>query len=165
MTRTMTIAALTPEAFAPFGDVIAADPAKMRLINGATTERFDALGRVEILGAGACAILSLFRAQPRAFPYPITMMERHPLGSQSFHPLDHRPWLVVVAQDESGQPGRPLVFAASGAQGINYRANIWHHPLMALEQVSNFLIVDRQGEGDNLEEYVYKEAFILRSYK
>jgi len=42
---------------------------------------------------------------------------------------------------------------------VNYRANIWHHPLMALDDLSDFLVVDREGEGNNLEEFDYPDPF------
>lgn len=161
MSQNLPVHPLTKSAFAPFGDLIEADPATMRLINGGTTERFHALGRVEALGEGAAVIISLFRGQPRTLPYTVDMMERHPLGSQSFHPLQDRPWLVVVAEDEGGRPGVPHVFLARGDQGISYRANIWHHPLMALGEISDFLVVDRSGPGNNLEEYFYSTAFVI----
>ena len=161
MPQSLEIQPLTRTAFARFGDLVEADPASMRLINGGTTERFHALGHAQALGEGAEVIISLFRGQPRALPYSVDMMERHPLGSQSFHPLQDRPWLVVVARDEGGRPGRPLVFLARGDQGVNYRANVWHHPLMALEGPSDFLVVDRSGPGNNLEEYFYETAYLI----
>ena len=161
MPQNLLVRPLTKSAFAPFGDLIEADPAAMRLINGGTTERFHALGHAEALGEGAEVIINLFRGQPRMLPYTVDMMERHPLGSQSFHPLQNRPWLVVVAEDEAGRPGVPQVFLAHGDQGINYRANTWHHPLMALEETSDFLVIDRSGPGNNLEEYFYSTSFII----
>jgi len=159
--QTLTIQPLTKDAFAPFGEVVETDPATMRHINGGTTERYHALAHPEARGEGAELIISLFRGQPRKLPYLVDMVERHPLGSQSFHPLDGRPWLVIVAEDEGGRPGVPHVFMATGKQGINYRANIWHHPLMALGKISDFLVVDRSGPGNNLEEYFYAEPFIV----
>ncbi len=105
--------------------------------------------------------MPLFRGSPRAFPYVIDMMERHPFGSQSFSPLDDRPWLVVVAEDVDGKPGRPQVFRAGGRQGVNYRRNVWHHPLIAVGAVSDFLVVDRLGGGVNLEEVFLEEPFII----
>jgi ureidoglycolate lyase len=161
MTRILPIEPLTKAAFSPFGQVIEADPALMRLINGGTTERYHALGEAEAFGEGAKVILNIFRGRPRAFPYELGMMERHPFGSQSFQPLDSRPYLVVVAEDEGGKPQIPRVFLARGDQGVNYRANIWHHPLMALKEVSNFLVVDRLGSEHNLEEYFYSLPFII----
>jgi ureidoglycolate lyase len=161
LTHSLQIHPLTKVAFAPFGDVIEADSASMRLINGGTTERFHALAAAEAFGDGARVIINLFRGQPRAFPYEINMMERHPLGSQSFSPLLGTPFLVVVSADEDGRPGRPQVFLARGDQGVNYRRNVWHHPLMSLGMPSDFLVVDRDGLGNNLEEFYFDQPYII----
>ena len=141
---------LTAAAFAPFGDVVetGADPV---MINNGTTERHHDLAKVDLLGQGAHPLINIFRGQPFTPPVEITMMERHPLGSQAFMPVGDHPYLVVVAPDENGAPGDPVVFLAR-KQGVNYRANVWHHPLISLETVSDFLVVDRGGEGVNLEE-------------
>jgi len=159
MLKILTVKPLTPEAFAQFGEVLQTEGAEVRIINEGTTERFHAIARAQI--TGGTAILSLFRGQPRRFPFAITMMERHPLGSQSFYPLQDRPWLVVVAEDQNGVPDKPMVFLASGHQGVNYASNVWHHPLMALEEVSDFLVVDRDGNGENLEEFVFPEGYSI----
>jgi ureidoglycolate lyase len=161
MAEKLEIRPLTQEAFAPFGTVIEADPASMRYINGGTTERYHALAEAEAVGEDARVIINLFRGTPRAFPYAVDMMERHPFGSQSFSPLDDRPWLVVVAEDAGGRPGKPQVFRAGGRQGVNYRRNVWHHPLIAVDTVSDFLVVDRLGGGVNLEEFFFEEPFVI----
>ncbi|WP_377296431.1 ureidoglycolate lyase [Rhizobium sp. SGZ-381] len=161
MPTTLPVRALTRDAFLPFGDVIEADPATMKLINGGNTERFHSLGSTEALGEGARVILNIFRGQPRQFPYSVTMMERHPLGSQSFSPLSGRPYLVVVSEDEGGRPGVPQAFLARGDQGVNYRANVWHHPLMTIGAASDFLVVDRDGPGNNLEEFFFDQPFLI----
>lgn len=158
----LPIRPLTASDFAPFGEVIGADPSTMRLINGRTTERFHALFSPEIAGEGARVIVNIFRGQPRTFPYEIGMMERHPFGSQSFSPLSGRPFLVAVSSDEDGKPYQPQVFLASPHQGVNYRRNTWHHPLMAIGEVSDFLVVDRDGPGNNLEEYFFDTPFMIR---
>ena len=157
----LPIEPLTREAFAPFGEVIEADPASMRLINGGTTERYHALATVETDGEGAQAIINIFRGQPRKFPYIVNMMERQPFGSQSFSPLSGRPFLVVVSEDRDGIPDVPRVFLAHADQGVNYRANAWHHPLMTLGEVSDFLVVDRLGPGNNLEEYFFDTPYLI----
>ncbi|WP_028747024.1 ureidoglycolate lyase [Rhizobium mesoamericanum] len=161
MSQFLDILPLIKSDFAPFGDVIEADPATMRYINNGTTERFHALAAAEAVGEGARVIINLFRGQPRVFPYEIGMMERHPFGSQSFSPISGRPYLVVVAADEGGLPGRPRVFLARCDQGVNYRRNVWHHPLMVLSAVSDFLVVDRDGPGINLEEYFFETPYII----
>ncbi len=152
--KSLIVEPLTRQAFEPFGSVIEIDDAECRMINGGNTQRFHALARVGVDDAGH-AIINIFRGQPRSMPHHVDMMERHPLGSQSFYPLQERPWLVVVAPDDNGRPGPPKAFLASGHQGVNYHANIWHHPLMTLTRVSDFLVVDRDGHGENLEEYFY----------
>ena len=106
-------------------------------------------------------MVSLFRAEPAALPLRLSMMERHPLGSQAFWPLSGGDWLVAVAPDENGRPGAPLVFRASGRQGVCYAPNVWHHPLLALGQISDFLIVDRDGPGVNLEETHYETPYAV----
>lgn len=159
--QSLDILPLNKSTFAPYGNVIEADPASLRLINGGTTERFHALATAEAVGEGARVIVSLFRGQPRAFPYAVDMMERHPFGSQSFSPLSGRPFLVIVSGDDDGRPGRPQVFLARGDQGVNYRKNVWHHPLMALGEASDFLVVDRDGPGNNLQEFFFDQPFII----
>ncbi|AJY44752.1 ureidoglycolate lyase [Martelella endophytica] len=161
MSIRLAVEPLTPEAFRPFGTVIAPDPSTVRMINGGSTTRFHALAEAEALGPDAKVIISLFRGKPRRFPYQVDMMERHPLGSQSFSPLGHHPFLVVVAEDHGGTPATPRVFRAEGGQGVNYRPNVWHHPLMALGEETDFLVVDRDGPGNNLEEYSYPALFVI----
>src|SRR5690606_21661191 len=96
MAEALTVEPLTKAAFAPFGTVIEADPATMRLINDGTTERYHGLATAEAEGEGARVMINIFRGSPRAFPYVVGMMERHPFGSQSFSPIDDRSWLVIA---------------------------------------------------------------------
>jgi ureidoglycolate lyase len=143
---------LTREAFAPFGDVIQLEGAKHFAINAGTAERFHDLARIDVATQGGIPLVSLFRAQPRPLPIELALMERHPLGSQAFIPMTDRPYLVVVAQDDGGRPGPLQAFITRGWQGVNYARNVWHHPLLALGEAGDFLVVDRGGEGNNLEE-------------
>lgn len=149
---------LTREAFAPFGDVIETAGARHYPINNGTTERFHDLANVDVSSADGRPLISIFVGQPFVPPVAIRMMERHPLGSQAFMPLDNRPYLVAVAPNgPNDRPGEPVIFLASGLQGVNYAPNTWHHPLIALQAESRFLVVDRGGEGRNLEEAVYAD--------
>lgn len=89
-------------------------------------------------------------------------MERHPLSSQAIIPLDRVPFLVIVAADgDAGLGSRISAFYCAGAQGVNYRRNTWHHPLIALDRTCHFLVVDRGGPGDNCEEIMAGEEVIL----
>ncbi len=161
MTTTIAVQPLTKESFAPYGEILETAGAETRLINGGTCMRFHALATIETHGEGARAVVSLFRAEPITLPLKLTMMERHPFGSQAFWPLSGGDWLLAVAPDENGRPGVPLVFRASGRQGICYAPNVWHHPLLALGQVSDFLVVDREGPGVNLEETYYETLYAV----
>src|ERR1700751_2041760 len=107
---TLTIEPLTPEAFAPFGDVIELAGAKQIPINLGTTIRFHDLAKVDVTDEGGRTLVNLFRGQPRALPFEVKMLERHPLGSQAFVPLNDKPYLVVVAPaGELEQIGRARV--------------------------------------------------------
>lgn len=160
---------LSRDAFAPFGDVIQTDGVPHHAINNGTTERFHDLATVDT-GEGEDAgkgrtLINIFVGQSFTPPVEIRMMERHPLGSQAFVPLDGRPYLVVVAPArEDGTPGTPVAFLASGDQGVNYARGTWHHPLVSLEAESRFLVVDRGGPGNNLEEADFPgDGFVVES--
>ncbi|CAB3784977.1 Ureidoglycolate lyase [Paraburkholderia caffeinitolerans] len=150
--KTLLLEPLTREAFAPFGDVIALDGARHFPINGGTTERFHDLASIDTSEAGGRPIVSVFRAQPRAWPVEISMMERHPLGSQAFVPLGEVRYAVVVAPAGELDPAQLRAFWVGGGQGVNYAKGVWHHPLLAFDRVSDFLVVDRGGQQPNCDE-------------
>jgi ureidoglycolate lyase len=155
---------LTAEAFAPFGDVIQVAGHIPRLINDGTCERFDDLAPVDVLANGGQPLISIFKASPRPLPFEVRTLERHPLSSQAFYPLDGVPFLVVVA--ENGASGAPWserirIFRAAGNQGVSYRSNTWHHALLAIGQTSHFLVVDRGGPGENCDEVVVDPAVLV----
>ena len=120
-------------------------------------ERFDNLALVDVAADGGGVNISIVTANPRPLPIALRMMERHPLGSQIFLPLQDRPWLVVVARDPADK-GSFRAFAANGRQGINYAREVWHHPLLVFDRDSRFLVVDRKGPGSNLEEVQFAEG-------
>ena len=157
--RTLTIEKLTRESFEPFGDVVQTEGAKHFMINDGTTERFHDLAKVET--DGGRTLINLFRSQPRQLPFTVTMLERHPLGSQAFIPLTGTPYLIVAAPAGELDPSRVRAFVSDGWQGVNYAPGVWHHPLMALERVSEFIVVDRGGEGHNCDEQTLAEPLWL----
>jgi ureidoglycolate lyase len=153
---------LTREAFAPFGQVIAADETAHHYpINAGMTERYHDLARVELGGVHARALISIFRGQPYTLPLTLKLLERHPLGSQAFYPLSPRPFLSIVAPDESGVPGRPRAFLVPPHHGVNIAINTWHGVLTPLDEPADFLVVDRGGDGNNLEEYLLDPPLLV----
>ncbi len=159
--RGIAIQPLTSEAFAPFGQVIETEGSHHYPINKGKTERFHDLARIELGGVHARPLISLFKGQPYALPLTLDLVERHPLGSQAFYPLSAAPWLVIVAHDEGGTPGRPLAFRPAVGQGVNIAMNTWHGVLCPLDRPSDYIVVDRGGDGNNLEEFTYAEPWIV----
>ncbi len=155
---TLTPQPLTKGAFARFGDVVETEGATPIEINQGFARRCNALAAVDVISGGADINISLFEAKPRPVPIEIKLMERHPLGSQLFMPLQDRPWLVLVC-DDPRNPTSYRAFTASGRQGVNYARNVWHHPLLVFDD-ARFLIVDRIG-ADNLEEVWLEQPLFL----
>jgi ureidoglycolate lyase len=140
-------------AFAPYGDVLDTTGTPDRMINAGLCARFHDRARIDI--ADGRAGLSVFDAVARSLPYAFDLVERHPLGSQAFVPMTQAPFLVIVAPDEHGTPGTPRAFLTNGAQGINLHRGTWHGVLTPLQAPGLFAVLDRIGEGPNLEEYRY----------
>lgn len=149
--REILPAPLTRESFRPFGEVIEAEGTSAITINQGFTVRFNDLAHVDVEHESGSMCISVFLGQPRPQPVAIRLMERHPLGSQLFMPMQDRPWLVLVAGDVN-DPASYRAFTASGRQGVNYARNVWHHPLLVFDADSRFLVIDRKGPGNNLEE-------------
>ena len=152
---------LTKAAFAPYGEVLERDGAELRVINEGTTDRLHALGTVDVSSGGGRPIISIFAGRRRAFPLSITMLERHPLGSQCFFPLQSFDWLVVVGAFPRGSAQPALrCFHAQGDQGVSYSVGVWHHPLLILQPRQDFMVVDRDGPGVNCEEVAFSPSLI-----
>jgi ureidoglycolate lyase len=162
MTRIITAQPLTRENFAEFGQVIEIGGDDHFPINGGKAERFHALAAADAAGHNARVLISTVRGTPYEFPLKLAMVERHPLGSQAFIPLDRRPFLVVVCHDEDGRPGMPHAFLTAPGQGINYPRNSWHGVLTPIGEAQDFAIVDRGGDGNNLEEFFFEEPYEIR---
>ncbi|GAC19446.1 ureidoglycolate lyase [Paraglaciecola arctica] len=143
---------LTPENFAQFGDVIEVnDKAQHFSINDGFTQRYHDLAQVDVTEEGGRTLINIFRSTPLEQPVRIKMMERHPLSSQAFIPMGQQPYLVVVAPKGELHISKIEVFLASSNQGVNYHKGTWHHYCLALHQVSDFIVVDRGGAGENCD--------------
>ena len=161
----LPLQALTLQAFQPFGEIIyASDEAKHFTINQGFAKRYHHLAQVDASQDGGQAIISIFRALARPQPLHLTVLEKHPFGSQAFMPMSGHAYLVVVASGNE-QPDMSTLkcFLASAEQGVNYAKGTWQHPLLALPN-GECLVVDRSAHArelncveyaiDNLQTYM-----------
>ena len=93
------------------------------------------------------------------------MLEKHPLGSQLFFPLNNINFIIIVAP--SGKI--PIVekiesFIIPPNMGINYNLGVWHYPLVSINK-SKFLLIDRKGSENNLEIFNFKDDMITLNYE
>lgn len=147
---------LTAEVFALYGDVIEPRGAAMP-INYGLTERFNDLAALDCSEGGGRAIVSLFRGR-QLDPLVLKIFERHPLGSQAFVPMDGEAYLIAVAPAGELDPAAIRLFRAAPGQGVNYHRGVWHHFLLPLHDGATFLVIDRDGPGDNCDEVELAEA-------
>lgn len=147
---------LTAEAFRPYGDVITlpeapADPARSQLFRG--------VGELSFTG-GSAGLDLLYTAVK---PLELAMMERHRNSSQAFLPLRPVPFVVAVAPptpDDVAEPVAPqaiVAFISDGRQGVNFRAGVWHHPLLPVGDALVTAIVHRRHD-DGLDAQVVPVA-------
>ncbi len=166
--RSIPVEPLTREAFEPFGEVVDWRSALPVEANAGTAQKFSDLASIEIDAAGRPS-LSLYRAQPRHFPLRLEVLEHHPLASQAFVPLATRRFLIVVADGSDVAPALAScrAFLAEGGMGVNFKPGTWHHPLLALDEVCDFLVVDRRFEPqcprENLVEFPLEGELMIES--
>jgi ureidoglycolate lyase len=152
---------LTKEAFLPFGEVLETNGISPQLINFGNTHKYGKLAEISIID-NAVPQISIYRSRAIELPFRIQLLERHPLGSQAFYPLHQQPFPVIVAAAD-GSPGIEAirVFITNGRQGVNLHAGVWHHYQLTLGQDSEYLVIDRGGEGENYQEHRFSEDLWL----
>jgi ureidoglycolate lyase len=141
---------LSAAAFAPYGEVLECAGESIT-INQGNCQRFHDLAGLDMDG-GQVGI-SLFHAKLRTLPYDLDLLERHPLGSQAFIPMSQDGFLILVADDDDGVPANVQAFVSAPNQGINLHKNTWHGVLTPLSGSGMFVVLDRIGDGNNLEEF------------
>ena len=141
---------ITSKNFKKYGELISTKKIKPININNGYAKRFDNLCKINTSLQKGNAIVSIFSAKKRKFPMKIDMMEKHPLGSQAFVPMDETKFLVFVAP-KGKKPNIKKIesFIVPKQTGINYKPGTWHFPLISTKNM-NFLVIDRKGKGSNL---------------
>lgn len=150
---------MTADAFAPFGDLLEAKGTPDKIINQGLCGRFHDRARMDF--SDGRAGISIFHAEKRDLPLKLDLVERHPDGSQAFVPMSHQPFLVVVAEDQNGTPQNIRAFLTEAGQAINIHRGVWHGVLTPLYDPGLFAVIDRIGEGPNLEEYWLHDEVII----
>lgn len=134
--------ALSSQGFAPFGDVIAAGGRAGLSANQGTATRFDWCTELVNARPGAKANLAVFRSVAKALPFDVQLLEHHPFSTQAFVPMVCSRFLVVVAPGDAEPDVSGLrAFLCAPGQGINYRAGVWHHPIVALDGDADFVML------------------------
>ena len=155
---------ITKTNFSTFGDVISSNDIKPTDINAGYAKRFDNLANINTTKEKGGTIVSIFSALKRSFPMKIDMMEKHPLGSQAFIPMKETTFIsFVTPPGEKPDINKIESFIIPPRTGINYKPGIWHFPLISTEN-TNFLVIDRKGDGENLIIHKFEKEKIILEY-
>jgi len=150
---------INKENFLPFGHLIQKNHCVKEFnINQGTTKRFHQISNLELNLEKGQPSISIFEGTPRPRPILIKIMEKHPLATQTFLPIQDFNWLTVVALENTSLPDLSSLrcFSVNGNTGLTYNKNTWHHPLLVLKK-QDFWVVDRindlEEKNKNLSEY------------
>ena len=159
----ISIEKLDSKIFARFGSVIQKNNAsELRSINQGTTTRYHNISELSLESKNGHSGISIFSGAPRSFPIEIKIMEKHPIASQSFLPIQNYDWLIVVSEENNELPDLNTLrcFHVEGDTGITYNQNVWHHPLL-VKKKQDFWVIDRINDKEdtsiNLEEYHFTD--------
>jgi ureidoglycolate lyase len=155
----ISIEQLDINIFSKFGDIIQKKNAlELRSINQGTTTRYHNISKLSLESKNGNSSISIFSGSPRDLPIEIKIMEKHPIASQSFLPIQDYDWLIVVCEEKNELPDLSTLrcFQVDGDTGITYNKNIWHHPLL-VKKKQDFWVIDRINDQENssinLQEY------------
>ena len=155
----ISIEQLDANVFSKFGKIVEKKNAlELRSINQGTTTRYHNISELDLESKNGNSSISIFSSIPRDLPIEIKIMEKHPVASQSFLPIQNYDWLIVVSEEKDELPDLNTLrcFHVNGDTGITYNKNIWHHPLL-VKKKQDFWVVDRINDQEdssiNLKEY------------
>jgi ureidoglycolate lyase len=158
----ISIEQLDINIFSKFGDIIQKKNAlELRSINQGTTTRYHNISKLSLESKNGNSSISIFSGSPRDVPIEIKIMEKHPIASQSFLPIQDYDWLIVVCEEKNELPDLSTLrcFQVDGDTGITYNKNIWHHPLL-VKKKQDFWVIDRINDQENpsinLQEYHFE---------
>ena len=152
---------LDASVFSKFGKIVEKKNAlELRSINQGTTTRYHNISELDLESKNGISSISIFSGTPRNLPIEIKIMEKHPVASQSFLPIQDYDWLIVVSEEKNELPDLNTLrcFHVNGDTGITYNKNVWHHPLL-VKKKQDFWVIDRINDEEetsiNLKEYYF----------
>jgi ureidoglycolate lyase len=135
--------------------------------NQGTATRYDRVARLTSSRPEAQPNLAVFRSVAKALPFEVRLLERHPCSTQMFVPMSCRRFLIVVCPDDArGEPDLAglRAFVCGPGQGVNYRAGVWHHPIIALDEAADFLMLSwEDGSARDCEEHPLSAPLLVTS--
>ncbi|MDX2033517.1 MAG: ureidoglycolate lyase [Blastocatellia bacterium] len=130
----LTVQPMTPEAFAPYGEMIG--------------ER----GEIEVdLGGGRASVAAqTVEARPLRFDF----LGRHEQTEQVFSPLGAGQSIIALAPPSEGNSQVPdlqrmAAFLVDGASAFKLHRGCWHTSVFPLAERATFLVMDREGTLEN----------------
>ncbi len=147
----LTLQSVDHHRFQPFGTLIEMGLPATR-VNEGTAMRHDVhtFAAAEA-PAGFRLVTSIYNAEARSLHEPVGTLERHPHTLQLIMPLGGEGHAVIVC--DSGPDGAPNLATLTGfrfhaRQGMIYRRGVWHHPILALDRPTQFLVQSWQNGSD-----------------
>jgi len=145
MVTVLSVATLTPDAFAPYGSVLDPDRAAPTMREDIFTF-WDGLAEMTIQGKTTVALLEVVPRGPE-----FAKLERHVRTEEVFFALDE-PVVVLVGAPSLGQnlpdPKTVKAFRLDAGQGVFLREGTWHWIPFPLQDRARLLVIFRAGTPD-----------------
>lgn len=154
--------------FSPYGDLISLENLKD---SGVSANQGSALrinhvtNFVNLRPDSAKANVAVFQCEPRSLPFEVCLLEKHPLSTQIFIPMNAKRYFVIVAHgEEKPDFGTMKIFMLTGTDAISYKPGVWHHPMIAVTTPIDFVcFVHEDDTSEDCIEYFFteEEKFLL----
>lgn len=150
--RTIVAETLTPEAFAPFGEILThkgLQPLPIQLYG-------DLVNTYKLAAIEADQPLEWLLVEGRLREFEIVFLERHFGVSQAFVPLGGNPFVISLAapdcrlQDDVPAPEEVHAFIVPGDAGVQIHKGTWHEPPFALVDGSCLLATSHRALTEGL---------------
>ncbi len=161
--KALRVQPLTAAAMAPFGSVIDVGPGGAA-VNGGSSQRHEAVAALDLHRDGGRAVLAVYDARARRFPFAAQVLERHRLSDQVFLPLGGPRRCVLLlapAGVEQPQAADCVALLSNGRQGLRIAAGTWHHGLLALDD-GPWAVLERRAAGPDCDEVSLSTAITLQ---